>query len=440
MNKIGLIIKREYLRRVSKKSFLLLTFLTPFLFAALVFVPLWLSTIKGDDVKQVAISDTTGKYAPLFKDTEEYTFITEKGSSLEEYRKNPDKEIFAFLNITDDLLQNPTAATLYSQKQIPMGLKNTIDKTLSEYLKDEKLASYNIDNLKQIIEDSKINFNIKTIKWDEDGSEKSTSAEVASILGMILTFIIYMFIIMYGGMVMQGVMEEKTNRIIEVMISSVKPFDLMMGKIIGIGFVGLTQVFLWGILTTVLVSGSLFFFGGNTSPEDMMTAQMTAQGINDVAAGSSDISIQVQEIINSINFGMIGTCFVLYFIGGYLLYAGSICCNRKRSGTAGRHSAVHDSDYAFDGVQDLYAGIYSMNNPDGPLAFWCSMIPFTSPIVMMVRLPFDIPVWELALSFALLFATAILIIWFSAKIYRVGILMYGKKPSIKEMIKWVKYK
>ena len=294
MNKIGLIIKREYLRRVSKKSFLLLTFLTPFLFAALVFVPLWLSTIKGDDAKQVAIIDTTGKYASLFKDTEEYTFITEKGSSLEEYRKNPDKEIFAFLNITDDLLQNPTAATLYSQKQIPIGLKNTIDKTLSEYLKDEKLASYNIDNLKQIIEDSKINFNIKTIKWDEDGSEKSTSAEVASILGMILTFIIYMFIIMYGGMVMQGVMEEKTNRIIEVMISSVKPFDLMMGKIIGIGFVGLTQVFLWGILTTVLVSGSLFFFGGNTSPEDMVTAQMAAQGVNNVAAGSSDISIQVQ--------------------------------------------------------------------------------------------------------------------------------------------------
>ena len=424
MNKIGLIIKREYLRRVSKKSFLLLTFLTPFLFAALVFVPLWLSTIKGDDAKQVAIIDTTGKYAPLFKDTEEYTFITEKGSSLEEYRKNPDKEIFAFLNITDDLLQNPTAATLYSQKQIPMGLKNTIDKTLSEYLKDE---------------DSKINFNIKTIKWDEDGSEKSTSAEVASILGMILTFIIYMFIIMYGAMVMQGVMEEKTNRIIEVMISSVKPFDLMMGKIIGIGFVGLTQVFLWGILTTVLVSGSLFFFGGSTSPEDMMTAQMAAQGVGDAAAGSSDISIQVQEIINSINFGMIGICFVLYFIGGYLLYAALFAA----IGSALEQQ--EDTQQFMTPIMllmafSLYAGIYSMNNPDGPLAFWCSMIPFTSPIVMMVRLPFDIPVWELALSFALLFATSILIVWFSAKIYRVGILMYGKKPSIKEMIKWVKYK
>ena len=272
------------------------------------------------------------------------------------------------MNITDDLLQNPTAATLYSQKQIPIGLKNTIDKTLSEYLKDEKLASYNIDNLKQIIEDSKINFNIKTIKWDEDGSEKSTSAEVASILGMILTFIIYMFIIMYGGMVM-GVMEEKTNRIIEVMISSVKPFDLMMGKSSASVLVGLTQVFLWGILTTVLVSGSLFFFGGNTSPEDMVTAQMAAQGVNNVAAGSSDISIQVQEIINSINFGMIGTSFVLYFIGGYLLmqllFAAIGSALEQQEGSSSR------PDYAFNGIQ-LGAGIYSMNNPDGPLAFWCS--------------------------------------------------------------------
>ncbi|MBR5296403.1 MAG: ABC transporter permease, partial [Parabacteroides sp.] len=283
MSKIGLVIKKEYLQRVSKKSFLLLTFLTPFLFAALVFVPLWLSTIKGDEVKQIAVIDITGKYTSLFKNTEEYVFINEKESNIETYRNNPDKEIFAFLNITDDLLNNPDAAILYSEKQIPIGLKNTIENSLSEFLKDEKLASYNIENLKQIIEESKIDFSLKTIKWDDDGSEKNTSAEVASILGMVLTFIIYMFIIMYGAMVMQGVMEEKTNRIIEVIISSVRPFDLMMGKIIGIGFVGLTQVFLWGILTTVLVSGSLFFFGGNASPEDVMNAQMAVQGVNNVA-------------------------------------------------------------------------------------------------------------------------------------------------------------
>ena len=441
MSKIGLVIKREYLNRVSKKSFLLLTFLTPFLFAALVFVPLWLSSIKGDDAKQITILDSTGKYAPLFKNTEEYTFITEQGVSLETYRNNPDKEIYAFLNITGDLLQNPNAATLYSQKQISMGLKDLVDKTLSDYLRDEKLASYHIDNLKQIIDESKINFTIKTVKWDEDGSEKSTSAEVASILGMILTIVIYMFIIMYGSMVMQGVMEEKTNRIIEVMISSVKPYDLMMGKIIGIGLVGLTQVFLWGILTSVLIAVSMFFFGGNASPEDIMNAQMAAQGTGNLMPtdSSAQLNLQIQEIINSINFGMIGICFVLYFIGGYLLFAALFAA----IGSA--LEQPEDSQQFMTPIMilmifSLYAGVYSMNNPDGPLAFWCSMIPFTSPIVMMIRLPFDIPIWELLISFVLLYATALLTVWFSAKIYRVGILMYGKKPSIKEMIKWVKYK
>lgn len=438
MNKIGLIIKREYLRRVSKKSFLLLTFLTPFLFAALVFVPLWLSTIKGDDAKQVAIIDQTGKYANLFKNTEEYIFVTDQNLSIEEYRKKPDKEIFAFLNITDDLLQNPSAATLYSEKQIPLGLKNTIDKTLSNYLKDEKLASYNIDNLKQIIEESKINFDVKTIKWDQDGGEKNTSAEVASVLGMVLTLIIYMFILMYGSMVMQGVMEEKTNRIVEVMISSVKPFDLMMGKIIGVGFVGLTQVFLWGILTTVLVAGSLFFFGVSSTPADVIAGPM-AQGMPVAPAAANGLSIQVHEIVNSINFGLIGSCFVIYFIGGYLLYS-AIFAAIGSALEQQEDSQQFMTPIMLLMVFSLYAGIYSMNNPDGPLAFWCSMIPFTSPIVMMVRLPFDIPFWQLGLSIALLFVTAIVIVGFSAKIYRVGILMYGKKPSIKEMIKWIKYK
>lgn len=438
MNKIGLIIKREYLRRVSKKSFLLLTFLTPFLFAALVFVPLWLSTIKGDDAKQVAIIDTTGKYANLFKDTEEYIFVTDQNMSIEDYRKKPDKEIFAFLNITGDLLQNPSAATLYSEKQIPLGLKNTIDKTLSNYLKDEKLASYNIENLKQIIEDSKINFDVKTIKWDQDGGEKNTSAEVASILGMVLTLIIYMFILMYGSMVMQGVMEEKTNRIVEVMISSVKPFDLMMGKIIGVGFVGLTQVFLWAILTTVLVTGSLFFFGVSSTPTDVMVGSLT-QGMPATPAAASGLSLQVTQILNSINFGLIGSCFVIYFIGGYLLYS-AIFAAIGSALEQQEDSQQFMTPIMLLMVFSLYAGIYSMNNPDGPLAFWCSMIPFTSPIVMMVRLPFDIPFWQIALSIVLLFITAIVIVWFSAKIYRVGILMYGKKPSIKEMIKWIKYK
>lgn len=440
MNKIGIIIKKEYLQRVSKKSFLILTFLTPFIFAALVFVPLWLSTIKGNEGKQVVVIDATGKYAPLFKSTEEYKFVTEKGASMEAYRKNPDKELFAILNITGDLLQNPSAATLYSEKQIPLGLKNMVNKTLSDFLRDEKLASYKIDNLKQIIEESKVNYDIRTMKLEADGSEKSTSAEVASILGIVLTIVIYMFILMYGMMVMQGVMEEKTNRIVEVMVSSVKPFDLMMGKIIGIGFVGITQAFIWTVMTAALVGGSLFMFGGGApSAGELAAAQMSAQSMGNMAAGASNVNIQIQDVLNSINFGLIGSCFIIYFIGGYLLYS-ALFAAIGSSLNQQEDSQQFMTPIMLLMVFSLYAGIYSMENPDGPLAFWCSLIPFTSPIVMMVRLPFDVPLWQLLLSFVLLFATALFTVWVSAKIYRVGILMYGKKPSIKEMIKWVKYK
>ncbi|MEG1544319.1 MAG: ABC transporter permease, partial [Tannerellaceae bacterium] len=257
MNKIGLIIKREYLRRVSKKSFILLTFLTPFLFVAMIFVPLWLATLKGDEVRNVAVIDATGKYAPLFEDTESFHFLHSE-KTLEDYRNNPDKNIFAFLNISADLLQDPQAATLYSEKQVPGELSRLVNQILTKQMETEKMASFNIPNLKEIINESHIDFNIQTIKWSEDGSENASSAMVASVVGMVFTMIVYMFIMIYGAMVMQGVMEEKTNRIIEVMISSVKPFDLMMGKIIGIGFVGLTQVFLWGILFAALMLGGQF--------------------------------------------------------------------------------------------------------------------------------------------------------------------------------------
>lgn len=436
MNKIGLIIKREYLRRVSKKSFILLTLLTPFLFAALVFVPLWLSTIKGDKVRNVAIIDTTGKYASLFENNESFHFI-HSDKTLDEYRQGGDKEVFAFLSITDDLLNNPKAATLYSEKQVPAELSRLVNQTLSKQLESEKLVSFNIPNLKEIIRESKINFNVQTIKWSEDGKESASSATVASVIGMVFTFIIYMFIMMYGAMVMQGVMEEKTNRIIEVMISSVRPFDLMMGKIIGIGFVGLTQVFLWGIITTILVSVGGFMFSGGV---DVASLQAGPQmGMMDANALASSSGNEIMGIINSINIAEIGISFIIYFIGGYMLYA-SIFAAIGSAVDSQEDTQQFMAPVTIFMIFALYAGIYSMENPDGPLAFWCSMVPFTSPIVMMVRIPFEIPLWEKLLSVSLLYTSAIGIVWLSAKIYRVGILMYGKKPSIKEMVKWIKYK
>lgn len=440
MSKIGLIIKREYLRRVSKRSFLLLTLFIPFLFAAMAFVPLWLSQIKADDVRTVAIIDTTGKYAPLFGNTEEYAFVS-TGKSMDEYRNDSNKDIFAFLSISGDLLKDPSAAIIYSEKQVPIALTRLVNKTLSEFLKDEKLASFNIPNLNRIIEESRIDFDIKTVKWGADGSEENSSAQAASIIGMILTFIVYMFIISYGSMVMQGVMEEKTNRIVEIIISSVKPVDLMFGKMIGIGFVGLTQLFFWGILTAVIMSGGLLLFGGATSPDDLMSAQMAAQNLGNATAmtQAGGLEAQVMEVLSSINFVQIGLCFILYFVGGYFLYSALF---------AAIGSALEQQEDTQQFMMPIlllltfgfYAGIYSINNPDGPLAFWCSIIPFTSPIVMMMRLPFDVPLWQIFLSLVLLYGTSALVVWLSAKIYRVGILMYGKKPSVKEIIRWMKFK
>ncbi|MDD4515056.1 ABC transporter permease [Massilibacteroides sp.] len=436
MSKLEIIIKREYLRRVSKKSFLLLTFLMPILMVAMVFIPLWLSSIKGDDVHNIAVIDNTGKYAALFQDTENYRFVQSE-KSLEDYRNSDNKEIYAFLSITDDLLQNPTAATLYSEKQIPGELSRLINQVISKELEEEKMASFNIPNLKEIIKESKINFDVQTIKWGTDGKESKSSSMVASITGMVFTLLIYMFIMIYGGMVMQGVMEEKTNRIVEVIISSVRPFDLMMGKIIGICFVGLTQLFLWGILTTALLFGSQLIFGGGISP-DMVTVNGMAQQGTNVSANMMN-NPEIFEIINTINFVQLGIFFVLFFIGGYLLYA-SLFAAIGSSVDSQEDTQQFMMPITVLMIFALYAGIYSMENPDGPLAFWCSLIPLTSPIVMMIRLPFDVPYWQLALSIALLYGTAIGITWLSAKIYRVGILMYGKKPDIKELIKWIKYK
>ena len=438
MSKLGLIIKREYLQRVSKKSFLLLTFLAPVLFAAMVFVPLWLATLKSDEVKNIVVLDQVGKYASAFKNTDEYRFLPAEGD-MEEYRKSEDKEIEAFLAISDDLLTHPEAATLYSKKQIPMGLKREVNNQLSAMLEQEKLDSYQIPDLKQIIDDCKVSFDIQTVKWEDDGSESSSSAEVMTAIGFVSTFLIYMFILMYGSMVMQGVMEEKTNRIIELMVSSVKPFQLMIGKVIGIGMVGLTQFFLWGILTFVLVSGTLFFLGGDTSTAELMQAS-SAMDANAMAAVPSDsTALKLHEIVASIPIASLAINFILYFVGGYLLYA-SLFAAIGSTVNQPEDSSQFMTPMMLLMVFALYAGIYSVDNPDGPLAFWCSWIPFVSPIVMMVRLPYDIPMWQNLLSLVILYGTAFACIWVSGKIYRIGILMYGKKPGVMEILRWIRFR
>ena len=254
-------------------------------------------------------------------------------------------------------------------------------------------------------------------------------------MGLFATVAIYMFILIYGAMVMQGVMEEKTNRIVEIMISSVLPFDLMMGKIIGIGLVGLTQICLWGVITVALVTVGTGVFGGGTEVDPAVLAQANmAMTTQDLAQFSDD---SVLPLLASIDLRQMAICFLLYFVGGYIMYASLF---------AAIGSAVDSQEDAQQFVVPmtvfmvfaLYAGMYSIQNPDGPLAFWCSLIPLTSPIVMMVRLPFDVPLWQIALSIALLYASFLGAVWVSAKIYRIGILMYGKKVNLKEMMRWIR--
>ena len=437
MSKIGLIIKREYLRRVSKKSFILLTFLTPFLFAALAFVPLWLSSIKGDEVHTVAILDATGKYAPLFEDTESYRFIN-GDKDMDKYRQMSEKEIFAFLNISDDLQKNPKNATLYSKKQIPADLSRLVNMTLKKQIESDKLATFNIPNLQEIIKESKVDFNIQTIKWGDDGSEKQSSSVVASITGVIFTMLIYMFILIYGGMVMQGVMEEKTNRIIEIMISSVKPFDLMMGKIIGIGFVGLTQVFLWAVMTFILITGGTFFLGGGMESEILQSSMALNTTPNMTAIAAQQHGNEWIEMLHTINFTEIGILFIAYFIGGYLLYS-SLFAAIGAAVDNETDSQQFLTPLSIILVIGLYIGFAAMKSPESPMVFWSSLIPFTSPIVMLVRIPFGVPTWEILPSMALLIVSFIFFTWLSGKIYRIGILMYGKKVTWKELYKWLKY-
>jgi len=440
MSKISLIIKREYTTRVMKKSFILLTFLTPVLFAGMIALIVWLGGIKDDKIKSIAVLDRTHLYTNVLKSNDAYSFVF-VDAPLEKLKKeNAESNQFAGLLFIDaDLKDNPRAVTFYSEKQVNMELKTYITGLLNKYVEEQKLAAYNIPHLKEMVEKSHTDIDLKTIKWGEDGKEKVGSAEVALIIGMITAFIIYMFIVIYGAQVMAGVVQEKTNRIVEVMISSVKPFELMMGKIIGIAMVGLTQFLMWVILTGVIAAavGSIF---GSGSLDVNSLQQMQQVGVHPAVANAAMPS-QMQTLLvalNGLNYVEIIGLFIVYFLGGYLLYAslfaavGSAVDNET-------DTQQFSLPIMLPIIFAIYAGIFAAQNPDGPLAFWCSMIPFTSPIVMMVRLPFDVPVWQIILSLTILILSFIGTTWMAGKIYRTGILMYGKKITWTEMWKWLRY-
>lgn len=439
MNKISIVISQEYRNRVAKKSFILLTFLTPILLAALIFVPLWLASIDDDEQRTIAVVDHTALYTDFFRtlSTDICTFhvidtvdTTRTDIQFPDYRHGSDM----LLIISDDLARHPSAISIYGEKQVPNEVRRYVERELSDYIESAKLRAYNIPGIEQMIADAKTSVSVSTYKWDDQGRESSSNADVAMVVGMFATLLIYMFIFISGSQVMNAVVEEKANRIVEVMVCSIKPWQLMWGKVIAVALTCLTQMALWVIMTGIIVVALTGIVG-----IDLAALQQSTQAVSSVPLSAErSMAADILGVIGTIDWTYLIIMFIIYFIGGYLLYA-SLFAAIGASVDNVNDTSQFMTPITIIVIFALYAGIYSADNPDGPLAFWCSMIPFTSPIVMMVRIPFDVPVWQVAVSLAILVLTIAGAIWLSAKIYRVGILMYGKKPSWGELIKWIRY-
>lgn len=435
ISKIMLVIRREYTTRVYKKSFVVLTLLMPFLMALIPLVPAWLMSLERQSPEVIAVIDHTGEYMPLFENSGAYTFI-QADAPIASYRDaGAEQDVTAVLEIRQDLLQDPKAVSLFSFKTLPASVEQYINRRLSEYLSDKKINSYDIPELKEIIRTSKIDIAVATYKWSETGSETISSGDIAAGIGMMLNFVIYMFIMMYGMMVLQGVMEEKKSRIMEVMVSCVRPFELMMGKIVGIGLVGLTQIAVWLVLGSGLMLGLQLFFLKDLNYADV-SMQMTDRQMKEF-----DISgvAEFFAALESINFVELGILFVAFFIGGYLLYA-SVLAAFGSAVSSDEDTSQIVTPVIILMVISFYIGMACMSNPEGDLALWSSFVPFTSPIVMMARLPYGVPLWQEVLSLSILYLSFGGLTYLGARIYRVGILMYGKKPSLKEMWRWMWYK
>ncbi|RLD63147.1 MAG: ABC transporter permease [Bacteroidetes bacterium] len=553
MNKIILIIKREYLYRVKKKTFIIMTLIGPVLFAALMILPAWIAQLEDTEEKTIAVIDNSQifdktkftktavniviekhrksinkiisneklgtknvinsiidnskksinsvfdnntiidktKINNLLDSTQtsisqiisnrktahslDTTFqhqkftvnlILSRSSHLKKKLADTDYLKFKFINssyekaktdfvesgyfglllIPENVLKS-NKVQYYSEKDITLGIKSHISNSIEKEIERQKFKSEGIDE--NVLKSIKTNINVQSIKWTEDGEEKGNGPEIKMIIGYLNGFLIYLFIFMFGAQVMRGVIEEKTSRIIEVIISSVKPFQLMMGKIIGIAFVGLTQFLLWVILTIMIITGvkSAVFPEKDASQIKAQTelistagSMQNIQGIDAVDAEQSMSEIEnIFGSIENINFGIILGSFLFFFIGGYLLYAALFAA----IGSAVDSEADTQQFMLPITIPLILAIIVMMNaiqTPDSPIAFWFSIIPFTSPVIMMVRIPFGVPYWQLFLSMGLLIITFIGATWVAAKIYRTGILMYGKKTTYKELWKWLRYK
>lgn len=434
MNNILLVISREYTQRVRKKGFIFTTLLMPVVMLALMFAPALLSGI-GSSVNTITVVDNSGKIAPylITHPSLPYSITATPPDSLK-----LDTGVKTFAVIGEDIIDNPSSVSLYHRGGGSMETEKLLREDIKNAIEAQRLDDMQLGNLKQVLEEVEADVIINTHKIDDDGNESSSNAVTSYLVGIVMTFILYMFIIIYGQLVMMSIIEEKNNRVLEIIVTSIRPTHLMLGKITGIGAVAVTQVVIWVLLIAGFIE---FILPGIVGGQMYAELNALRAGTLDPASATTDLSIlQVMAMLGSLSyiFSIFGY-LVLFLIGGFMLYASL-------------YAAIGASvDNAQDGAQlqvfcivPVIVGLmFAMTigqNPDSSLATVLSMIPFTAPMVMMSRIPSGVPAGEIITSLAILYASIVAIIWFTAKIYRVGIFMYGKKPNVKELIKWARYK
>lgn len=460
---IKTVIAREYLTRVKKKSFLVTTFLVPIIFAAsMIVLGLIMSGTKGRK-QDVAVVDCSGIVMSHLENTDRLTFTdysSENPDSVKARLKEYGKDVLVVVSPLDSVKKTVSVQT-YSKDPLGVEFTTGLASKANDAVEEYRVQQYGIDNLSRIMDEVKADVNVTEYTMDEDGNETVSESGIYMIISLLLGIIIWMFIMMFGGQVMSSVIEEKTSRVVEVLISSVKAIDLMFGKIIGVALVALTQFFLWIVLTAALTSVAVSFVGKDAlagmagNPEmmaqtvgvsaDQMQAIGNAAALAEapdsaaVASGEpDDVSVILGTLVN-IPWVKLIVAFLIYFILGYLLYASMFAAVGSAVENEGDSQQLQ-MPLTIPLMIAYFIILMAFQNPDSGVVVWGSMIPFTSPIVMLARIPYGVPMWQLAVSIILLLLTFFACAWLSAKIYKVGILMFGKKSTFKDLWKWMRMK
>lgn len=436
-NNLGIIVRREFMERVGKKSFIVTTLLMPLLMLLMMALPALIAIFSTPSDKTIAVCDQSGVVMPLLQDAglDHLTFVT---ASAPADSAIYDSGYYGVLSIPADIVAQPSSALLFLHEGGSVETESAIRNLIKEAVRDQRMKAYDIDNLQQILDETNVEVNLQTIRVDETGAGEATSSALSFGIGMFMTFLLYMFLLMYGQLVMTSIIEEKNNRVLELVVSSVKPIHLMLGKIFGVGLVAVVQIVIWGAL---LCAMSAFLLPLLIPAEVGQQVAMFDTG--SLSAGTDTLD---PDLLNAISLfssvGYIAKLFgfiLIFLIGGFLFYA-SIFAAIGSAVDNVQDASQLTSFAVLPIIVGLIVGMTAGSDPNSSLAFWTSVIPFTSPMVMLMRVPFGIPSWEIWLAVGLLYLSFLGMVWIAAKIYRIGIFMYGKKPSLRDLIRWARYK